>query len=172
MKAFPARRSSTTSFPDTARFLGIGLFLYVEGVRQVKSSQQTGVDERQECLPLKAAHSDVRVDDIARQPTLSGALALSAAAGGLDLEKEVHIPLGIDAGHWTRMRSGAAGIQWKQLAAICDLTGNDAPILWMLFQRGYDLHSLRKRESETERQLREAREENAALRRVLMGAAA
>jgi hypothetical protein len=70
----------------------------------------------------------------------------------------VHIPLGIDAGHWTRMRSGAAGIQWDKLEAICDLCGNDAPILWMLYQRGYDLHSLRKRETETERALREARE--------------
>lgn len=107
---------------------------------------------------MKAPETEVRPEDIARQPSLSGALALSAAAAGLDLEKEIHIPLGIDAGHWTRMRSGTAGIQWKQLAAICDLTGNDAPVLWMLHQRGYDLYSLRKRESELEKQLREARE--------------
>lgn len=105
----------------------------------------------------------VRPDDVARQPSLSGALVLGAAAAGLDLEKEVHIPLGIDAGHWTRMRSGTAGIQWKQLAAICDLFGNDAPILWMLYQRGYDLNSLRKRESETEKELRLAQERIAEL---------
>lgn len=114
---------------------------------------------------MKGPESEVRPDDIARQPSLSGALALGATAAGLDLEKEVHIPLGIDAGHWTRMRSGAAGIQWKQLAAICDLTGNDAPILWMLHQRGYDLYSLRKRETETERALREARERITELER-------
>lgn len=35
----------------------------------------------------------------------------------------------------------------------------------------YDLHSLRELESETEKQNRLLREENAALRRVLMGAA-
>jgi len=107
---------------------------------------------------MKGSESSVRPEDIARQPSLSGALALSASAAGLDLEKEIHLPLGIDAGHWTRMRTGTAGIQWKQLAAICDLTGNDAPILWMLHQRGYDLHSLRKTETETERRLREAEE--------------
>lgn len=122
----------------------------------MKSSRLRVVDEQQAALPLRGPTTDVRVDDIARQSSLSGALALGAAAAGLDLEKEVHIPLGIDAGHWTRMRSGAAGIQWDKLEAICDLCGNDAPILWMLHQRGYDLHSLRKRETETERALREA----------------
>jgi hypothetical protein len=112
---------------------------------------------------MKGPESFVRLEDIARQPTLAGALALGAAAAGLDLEKEVHIPLGIDAGHWTRMRSGAAGIQWDKLKAVCDLYGNDAPILWMLYQCGYDLHSLRKRESDVERENRELRERVAAL---------
>ena len=112
---------------------------------------------------MKGPETHVRPEDIARQLTLAGALSLGAAAAGLDLEKEVHIPLGIDAGHWTRMRSGAAGIQWDKLAAICDLYGNDAPLLWMLYQRGYDLHSLRKRESDVERENRELRERIAAL---------
>jgi len=39
-------------------------------------------------------------------------------------------------------------------------------------QRGYDLHSLRKLESETEKQNRQLREENAALRRVLLAGVA
>lgn len=129
----------------------------------MKSSRLRAVDERQAPLPLKSPESSVRVDDITRQKTLSGALAIGAAAAGLDLEKEVHIPLGIDAGHWTRMRSGAAGFQWDTLRAICDLYGNDAPVLWMLHQRGYDLHSLRKRETETEQALRLERENSARL---------
>lgn len=112
---------------------------------------------------MKGTESHIRREDIARQPSLGAALALGAAAAGLDLEKEIHIPLGIDAGHWTRMRSGAAGIQWEKLDAICDLIGNDAPILWMLYRRGYDLYSLRKRETETERELRLARERIAEL---------
>lgn len=130
----------------------------------MKSTRKTGVDERQLDLGIKGPETHVRAEDIARQPSLSGALAIGAASAGLDLEKEVHLPLGIDAGHWTRMRSGAAGIQWEKLEAICDLYGNDAPILWMLHRRGYDLNSLRKRETETERELREAREEILQLR--------
>lgn len=133
----------------------------------MKSSRLHAVDERQEKLSLKGPPTDVRVEDIARQPTLSGALALCAAAAGLDLEKEVHVPLGIDAGHWTRMRSGAAGIQWEKLAAICDLCGNDAPLLWMLHQRGYDLHSLRIREDETKKALRVEQEKTARLQLAL-----
>ena len=53
-----------------------------------------------------------------------------------------------------------------------DVCGNDAPLLWMLHQRGYDLGSVRKRESEIEKQNRQLREENAAMRRVLLGAGA
>ena len=37
-------------------------------------------------------------------------------------------------------------------------------------ERGYELNSMHKRESETERENRLLKEENAALRRVLMGA--
>lgn len=129
----------------------------------MKSRRLRAVDERQAPLPLKGPESSVRVEDISRQKSLSGALAVGAAAAGLDLEKEVHIPLGIDAGHWTRMRSGAAGIQADSLFAICDLFGNDAPILWLLSQRGWDLHSLRKRETETEAALRLERENSARL---------
>lgn len=112
---------------------------------------------------MKGPESVVRPEDIARQPTLSGALALGAAAAGLDLEKEIHIPLGIDAGQWSRMRNGTAGWDWKKINAVCDLFGNDALILWMLYQRGWDLHALRKRETETERENRDLREKLAQL---------
>lgn len=61
---------------------------------------------------------------------------------------------------------------WPKFVKLMDVCGNDAPLLWMLNQRGYDLHSLRKQESETERQNRLLREENAALRRVLAGSIA
>lgn len=33
------------------------------------------------------------------------------------------------------------------------------PLLWMLHQRGYDIASLRKRETEVERELRQVREQ-------------
>jgi len=60
---------------------------------------------------------------------------------------------------------------WPKLVALMDACGNDAPLLWMLHARGYDLHSVRKLETETEAQNRLLREEVAALRRVLMAGA-
>ena len=48
-----------------------------------------------------------------------------------------------------------------------DHCGNDAPLLWMVQARGFDLASLRRVESELQRQLRASREEVAVLRRAL-----
>lgn len=41
--------------------------------------------------------------------------------------------------------------------------GNDAPLLWMLHTRGYDVNSLRRKETETEKALRLANERIAQL---------
>jgi hypothetical protein len=48
-----------------------------------------------------------------------------------------------------------------------DACGNDAPLLWMAHQRGYDLGTMRKRETELQRENRELREQVDALKRVL-----
>jgi hypothetical protein len=42
-------------------------------------------------------------------------------------------------------------------------------MLWMAHDRGYDLYGMRKRETELQAALRRSQEENAALRRVLLG---
>ncbi|AVR10282.1 hypothetical protein A8H31_23705 [Burkholderia thailandensis] len=88
---------------------------------------------------------------------------------GFDLDKELQMRLGVDKAQFSRWLGGTEGIVWPKFVALMDACGNDAPLLWMLHQRGFDLASLRKRESETERENRLLREENAALRRVLQG---
>lgn len=107
---------------------------------------------------------------VAIQPTLGEAIDLCAKAAGLE-GKQVEADLKLDKAQWSRWKSGGEGVVWPKLQAVMDRCGNDAPLLWMLHVRGYDLHSLRKRETETERELREAREEIKALRRVMQGAA-
>lgn len=125
----------------------------------MKSNSMRLVDEGQGTPPLRRQATEIHLDDIPRQQTFWASLALGATVAGLDYEKEVHVPLGIDAGHWSRIRSGAAGMDWPKLKAILDLYGNNIPLLWMMYQRGYDLSSCRMRETETETALREAREE-------------
>jgi plasmid maintenance system antidote protein VapI len=114
----------------------------------------------------------INPDEVLRKHSLGAALELCAELAGFSLDKELQGLLGVDKAQFSRWMSGTEGISWPKFAKLMDACGNDAPLLWMLSQRGYDLHSVRKLESETERQNRSLREENAALRRVLQGSGA
>lgn len=105
--------------------------------------------------------------EVAREKTLGAAIELCAKVAGFEMDKQLQGELGVDKGQFSRWQNGTEGIVWPKFSRLMDLCGNDAPLLWMLYQRGYDLGSLRKRETETERENRLLREENAALRRVL-----
>ena len=106
---------------------------------------------------------------IARQPSMTKALQLCQTLSGLD-DKSFIGAGGVvkDAAQWSRiMSSGQHNFPQDQLNRFMDQAGNEAPMLWLLHSRGYDLGYLRKRESEYERQLREANERNAELMKRL-----
>ena len=111
----------------------------------------------------------VTPEEVSREKTLGGAIELCAKVAGFDLDKQLQMALGVDKAQFSRWQSGDEGIKWPKLESLMDHCGNDAPLLWMVQARGYDLHAMRRRESETERENRMLREENAALRRVLQG---
>jgi plasmid maintenance system antidote protein VapI len=113
---------------------------------------------------------EVRPEEVMRKQTLGASIDLCRELIGKE-EKEVQDDLGTDKAQFSRWKSGQEGIVWAKFVRLMDLCGNDAPLLWMVHQRGYDLYSLRRRETETERENRLLREENAALRRVLSGGA-
>ena len=100
-----------------------------------------------------------RPDEVARKQSLGAAIELCAELGGHTLDKTLQQQLGVDKAQFSRWQSGTEGIVWPKLNALMDVCGNAAPVLWMLHRRGYDLHSLRRQESETERELRLAREQ-------------
>lgn len=114
----------------------------------------------------------LRPEEVTRCKTLGGAIDLCAKAGGHEFDKTLQLELGVDKGQFSRWMNGDEGIKWPKLRTLMDVCGNDAPMLWMLHDRGFDLNSIRRQESEVERQNRTLREENAALRRVLVGQAA
>ena len=111
--------------------------------------------------------SDVRPDEVARKQSLGAAIELCAEIGGYSLDKTLQQELGVDKAQFSRWQSGTEGVLWPKFELLMDKCGNDAPVLWMAHRRGWDLNSLRRRESETERENRMLREEVAALRRVL-----
>lgn len=106
--------------------------------------------------------SDVTPQEIARKTTLGGAIELCAEAAGLE-PKQIQESLKTDKAQWSRWTSGGEGVVWPKLRALMDECGNDAPLLWMLHDRGYDLSSLRRRETELECKLRLAQERIAEL---------
>lgn len=102
---------------------------------------------------------EVRADEVARKQTLGAAIELCAELAGYALDKTLQSELDVDKAQFSRWQSGTEGVIWPKFERLMDVCGNDAPLLWMLHQRGYDLHSLRKRESETEKALRQVRDE-------------
>lgn len=102
---------------------------------------------------------DVRPDEIVRKQSLGAAIDLCAELADFELDKQLSDALGVDKGQLSRWQSGQEGIKWDKFIRLMDVCGNDAPLLWMIHQRGYDLHSLRRRETETEQRLREAEDE-------------
>lgn len=109
---------------------------------------------------------DVSPTEVLRKQTFGAAIDLCLEVAGLE-PKQVQHALHLDKAQYSRWVSGNEGIIWPKLQSVMDLCGNDVPVLWQMARRGYDLHSVRRVESEVERQNRQLREENAALRRVL-----
>ena len=107
--------------------------------------------------------SDVTPQEVAREKTFGGSIALCAKAAGLEPKQvtdAVRTSEGkaVDKAAWSRWINDNEGVEWPKLVQIMDKCGNDAPLLWMLHARGYDLSSLRRQETELERRLRLAEE--------------
>lgn len=108
--------------------------------------------------------SVVTAQEVAREKTHGGAIALCAKAAGLEPKQVtdgVRTSEGkaVDKAAWSRWVNDNEGVEWPKLVQIMDKCGNDAPLLWMLHARGYDLSSLRRAETETERENRLLREQ-------------
>jgi hypothetical protein len=65
----------------------------------------------------------------------------------------------IDAPTWSRIKSDQAGLKWEVLDRLMDACGNELPLFWALHKRGYDPRSLRKYETDIERENRHLREQ-------------
>lgn len=116
----------------------------------------------------------VPLDELSRKRSLGASIELCAELGGHDLDKTAlaklkKAGLDLDKAQFSRWTSGQEGIVWPKLEKVMDTFGNDAPVLWMMQRRNWDLTSIRRKETELERENRLLREENAALRRSLKG---
>lgn len=93
----------------------------------------------------------IPLDVVARQRNFLSALTLCVQSSGLE-DKEVYLQLGIDAGHWSRIMKGEAHFPVNKLNDLCDICGNEAPLIWWARSRGYALVMLK---TEAERRIEE-----------------
>lgn len=128
----------------------------------MRSKTMPTVDEPELKLVRKAEPVDVPTSLVLKQPSQSAAIALCVQVSGLD-DKEVYLSLGIDAGHWSRIMKGDAHFPVNKLNELCDMCGNESPLIWWIHSRGYDPRSLRRIESDLERENRLLRERLAAV---------
>ena len=131
-------------------------------------------DDSSLLLPLTAHVQPVDHALVMRQSSMTKALHLCQTLSGKD-DAQFYGSGGIvkDQAQWSRiMGPSSHNFPHEKLNMFMDIAGNEAPLMWMLQSRGYDLNSLHLLESETEKKLRKSQEENAALRRVLMGVSA
>jgi hypothetical protein len=127
-------------------------------------------------LTLPKQLQDVDHASIIRQPSMTKAIVLCVDMAGFVNDKDLCRSIDIDPAVWARIKSGQAHFPHDRLIDLMDEAGNEVPLMWLLHKRGYDLHSLRKRESETEKalrikdeELRAERAKNAVLLEAIQG---
>lgn len=131
-------------------------------------------DRRQFAIPMVPEMTPIALGQIAVLPSMTKAIQMAQTLSGLD-DAQFYGPGGVveHQAQWSRIKGGGPHhFPQDKLNMFMDKCQNEAPMLYLLHSRGYDLSSLRKAETETEKKCRLLREENAALRRVLMAGSA
>jgi transcriptional regulator with XRE-family HTH domain len=89
----------------------------------------------------------------------SEAAAIAAAINSSGLQdKTVAVEIGVDNATLSKAQQGAARLSEQALNALMDCTGSEAWLFYWLVRRGYDPRSLRRIETDVERENRELRE--------------
>ena len=123
---------------------------------------------------IATARSPQQVPDevVHRQPSLLAAIRLAVQASGLD-EKQVFIPLKVDKASWSKIMSGQFNFPTNKYCEFMELVGNDIPLRWLAFKRGYKLERLlsdvEAENASLRAELEEAKKEMAIVRKWLKG---
>jgi hypothetical protein len=109
-------------------------------------------------LRIRRAERAIPESDFPKLTSEAAAIRYAIENSGLQ-DKSVAIEIETDPAVLSKAKCGQARLNDDALSALMDVTGIEAPLVAMLLRRGYDPRSLRKLETETERELRETREE-------------
>ncbi len=112
------------------------------------------------------------IEVIRRQKNGGAAFSLACSASGLE-DKEIYLSLGIDAGHFSRMKKGEAGFPPDRISEFCALVDNSIYPEWCAYQVGCTLVVIKseaeRRAEAAERDRDAALAENKLMRQLLQG---
>lgn len=134
------------------------------------------IEDQQE-LPLarEASSVSVPIEIVRAQKTAAAAFTLACSTSGLE-DKEIYLPLGVDAGYFSNIKKGKATLQADLMAEFCKLVRNRIYPEWQAFQVGCTLVMVKteaeRRAEEAERRAATAEAENKLMRQLLQGRAA
>lgn len=115
-------------------------------------------------LRVKRPLREIPEADFAKLTDEAAAVRYAVDNSGLQ-DKSLAYEVGTDPGTFSKAKTGQARLNCDALDALMDATGIEAPLYSWLLRRGYDPHSLRRIETDLERENRELRERNAELER-------
>lgn len=113
-------------------------------------------------LALPLPYKPVTYDDLVRVQSFHGAIRAAMDQSGMQ-DKSIAIESQIDDAQLSKIASGQSGIQPDKLLRLQRACRSRLPLFYLNWADGMDPLSMRERESELERQLREERQKVAAL---------
>lgn len=133
------------------------------------------VEEQSElALARRPQQVEVPIELICAKRTAGAAFTLSCDTSGLD-DKEIYMALGIDAGTFSRIKSGINTLNADRLRDFCAVVGNSIYPEWLARQIGCTLVMLKteaeRRAEEAEARAAEAEQKVALLMELVRGKA-
>lgn len=131
----------------------------------------TQIEQPELALAREPQQVAVPIEMIRAKKTSGGAFTLACDSSGLE-DKEIYMPLGIDAGYFSNIKKSKATLQADLIQKFCEGVGNRIYVEWLAYQVGCTLVMV-KTEAERRAELAEKRANEAEMKvRVLMEALA
>jgi hypothetical protein len=115
-------------------------------------------------LPAKALCPPPDLERLTALPNWRRAMRYSISLADLE-PKEVYVPMEKDKGTWSRIESGDMSLTVSELPKFQRIVGNDALLLWLNHDAGYDIKTLRLRQDDKDRRIFELERQLAEERR-------
>lgn len=134
-----------------------------------RRSTNLAVDERQLSLLIAAPKKVSATPDLEYIKTLPNfRRAVRYSISLADLEpKQVYEPMGMDKAIFSRIDNGGMSFPADDILKLREITGNNAPLLWLNHQEGIDIRNLPRLLDDKDREIKELKEELAEKNKAL-----